>query len=531
MLPVGRDARARADAAGAEGPQRRSPYRFSMQLRASRPPPGSVAVIALFFPGVGNPAGRGVGFHGRAGRPDSYLWIAGRRARHRGHWRESSSGETVFGRARARGGSRGLLRAQGALRTLPRRHRPLRCEDSGQIAWMPHGCFRRTHEPPSASARPSALGHLGVARRLAGQPPRGHGSLLPPQMTIFLDSAAEGIRNGIALLQQVRGLDPQMEIDSGSATGAGASTSAREHRGGSGVAWPRAPAVRPPRPRRGDPRGPRAPVLRELPRLDPLADVRAGVRTASSARFCARMHEGRPGERAARREAVEAQMAADVDAQDPVAHGGDSVCSAVVPYGQIVTGKGEDRRTASSAKRCRAAASTSHAAPRAARACRAGSSSPWSCSPLARSGTSRRSGSGTGRRPRRPRAPERGGREAPREFKQRIDERTSGSPTPPRRSARRSVRGRGEARNAEIETMAPTWSRTSSPTAPSRRRSRRARAEARGPAPGPLRHDARTRGARAERIRGAAGRRAPAGASDGADAARETNRPRTRRTS
>lgn len=130
---------------------------------------------------------------------------------------------------------------------------------------------------------------------------------------------------------------PQSEIDSGSATGAGGKYFCSEHRGGVAVAEaPRPQAA-------GGASGGQEPELLFCANCRvsiPQDDSKSGrAHREFGSLLCAGCSKADPGERAARREAVEAEMAADVDAQDPVVARRCSVCSAVVPYGQIVTGK------------------------------------------------------------------------------------------------------------------------------------------------------------------------------------------------
>ena len=91
----------------------------------------------------------------------------------------------------------------------------------------------------------------------------------------------------------------------------------------------------------------------------PVTDVRAGrARREYGSLLCAVCSRADPGERAQRRESVEAEMAADAEADDPVVAMRCSVCSAAVPHGHVVTGKAVadgDRITCQS---CRAVAGT-----------------------------------------------------------------------------------------------------------------------------------------------------------------------------
>ncbi len=160
---------------------------------------------------------------------------------------------------------------------------------------------------------------------------------------------------------------PQTEIDTGSATGAGGKYFCSEHRSGSSVAVAESPH-------------PSGVASAFAPGEDlellfcancrvsiPQGDSQSGrAHREHGSLYCAGCSKADPGERAARREAVEAEMAADVDSQDPVAARRCSVCSAVVPYGQIVTGKAKVEGNRVVCERCRAAsASSPGGAPRA----------------------------------------------------------------------------------------------------------------------------------------------------------------------
>jgi hypothetical protein len=150
---------------------------------------------------------------------------------------------------------------------------------------------------------------------------------------------------------------PQSEIDAGAAAGAGGKYFCSEHRGGSAVAVAESPRGA------GSAFGDAAPG--EEPELLFCANCRVSIpqddsRSGRAHRefgslLCAGCSKADPGERAARREAVEAEMAADVDAQDPVVARRCSVCSAAVPYGQIVTGKAKVEGNRVVCERCRAA--------------------------------------------------------------------------------------------------------------------------------------------------------------------------------
>lgn len=150
---------------------------------------------------------------------------------------------------------------------------------------------------------------------------------------------------------------PQSEIDAGGAAGAGGKYFCSEHRGGSSVAVAEHPHEAGP--------GSSGGVPGEDPELLFCANCRVSIPQDDSksgrahrefgSLLCAGCSKADPGERAARREAVEAEMAADVDAQDPVVARRCSVCSAAVPYGQIVTGKAKVEGNRVVCERCRAA--------------------------------------------------------------------------------------------------------------------------------------------------------------------------------
>jgi HEAT repeat protein len=143
---------------------------------------------------------------------------------------------------------------------------------------------------------------------------------------------------------------PQSEIDSGSAGGASGKYFCSEHRGGSAVAVAESPGD-------GETPDPELLFCANCRVSIPLADVKSGrAHREFGSLLCAGCSKSDPGTRAARREAVEAEMAADVDAQDPVVARRCSVCSAVVPYGQIVTGKAKVEGNRVVCERCRAAA-------------------------------------------------------------------------------------------------------------------------------------------------------------------------------
>lgn len=144
---------------------------------------------------------------------------------------------------------------------------------------------------------------------------------------------------------------PQSEIDSGSAGGPGGKYFCSEHRGGAAaVAVAESP-------HEAGATDPELLFCANCRVSIPLADVSSGrAHREFGSLLCAGCSKADPGTRAARREAVEAEMAADVDAQDPVVARRCSVCSAVVPYGQIVTGKAKVEGNRVVCERCRAAA-------------------------------------------------------------------------------------------------------------------------------------------------------------------------------
>jgi len=72
----------------------------------------------------------------------------------------------------------------------------------------------------------------------------------------------------------------------------------------------------------------------------PQTDYRSGrARREYGSLLCGVCAKSDPGTRAARRDAVEAEMAADVEANDPVQTHRCAVCTAAVPHSHIVTGK------------------------------------------------------------------------------------------------------------------------------------------------------------------------------------------------
>ena len=140
---------------------------------------------------------------------------------------------------------------------------------------------------------------------------------------------------------------PNVEVESGAARGADGRLLCTEHR----------PAAVP---------SPRA-AARDDDELEllfcancrvsvPVSDHRSGrARREYGSLLCAVCAKADPGTRAARREAVEAEMAADVEANDPVQARRCAVCSAAVPQSHIVTGKALVSGDSVTCEACRAA--------------------------------------------------------------------------------------------------------------------------------------------------------------------------------
>src|SRR6185295_1932516 len=139
---------------------------------------------------------------------------------------------------------------------------------------------------------------------------------------------------------------PQTEIDSGLATGANGKHYCSEHR--AAHAAPHLAAVA--HAEAGHAVGAAgATTTRSEPELlfcancqvsIPLGDAQSGrAHREFGSLLCAGCSKADAGERSARREAVEAEMASDVRSPDPVVARRCSVCSAAVQYAQIVTGK------------------------------------------------------------------------------------------------------------------------------------------------------------------------------------------------
>ncbi len=150
---------------------------------------------------------------------------------------------------------------------------------------------------------------------------------------------------------------PQSEIDAGSAKGANGKFYCSEHRGG-GVAV--ATGVTP-TPAEGAAKPADEPELLFCANCQvsiPQSDLHSGrARREFGSLLCAGCSKADAGERAARREAVEAEMASDVRAGDPVVARRCSVCSAAVPYAQIASGKAKVDGARVVCERCHAAAS------------------------------------------------------------------------------------------------------------------------------------------------------------------------------
>ncbi len=142
---------------------------------------------------------------------------------------------------------------------------------------------------------------------------------------------------------------PQAEIDSGVAAAPGGRTLCAEHRRGSGGLAATATAVSADEPELLFCANCRVSI--------PVGDVQSGrARREYGSLLCGVCAKADPGERAARREAVEAEMAADVEGGEAVATRHCSTCAAVVPYSQIVTGKAKLDGDRVVCERCRASA-------------------------------------------------------------------------------------------------------------------------------------------------------------------------------
>jgi len=140
---------------------------------------------------------------------------------------------------------------------------------------------------------------------------------------------------------------PNVEVDSGAARGEGGKLFCEEHRKPAG---------------RGADRS--APEDEDLELLFcancrvsvPVSDYKSGrARREYGSLLCGVCSKADPGMRAARREAVEAEMAADVEANDPVQARRCAVCSAAVPQSHIVTGKALVSGDSVTCEACRAA--------------------------------------------------------------------------------------------------------------------------------------------------------------------------------
>jgi hypothetical protein len=150
---------------------------------------------------------------------------------------------------------------------------------------------------------------------------------------------------------------PQYEIDTGAAKGAGGKFYCTEHRGGAAVAVAESPRPAAAAGQSGTSSEPELLFCANCQVSIPLGDAQSGrARREFGSMLCAGCSKSDPGERAARREAVEAEMASDVRSADPVVARRCSVCSAAVPYAQIVTGKAKVEGNRVVCERCHAAA-------------------------------------------------------------------------------------------------------------------------------------------------------------------------------
>ena len=150
---------------------------------------------------------------------------------------------------------------------------------------------------------------------------------------------------------------PNAQVDSGAAIGAAGETRCVDHRSGDVEETPDEPRAAP----AGPP--PEESALELLFCANcrvsvPLSDFRSGrARQEYGSLLCAVCVKADPGTRAARREAVEAEMAADVEANDPVGARRCTVCSAAVPQSHIVTGKATVDGQRVTCQACRAVSS------------------------------------------------------------------------------------------------------------------------------------------------------------------------------
>jgi len=148
---------------------------------------------------------------------------------------------------------------------------------------------------------------------------------------------------------------PNSEVDSGAACGEGDKLYCTEHRIGHRTGHGADASARP---------GSATVADDELELLFcancrvsvPVTDYRSGrARREYGSLLCGVCAKADPGMRAARRDAVEAEMAADVEANDPVQARRCAVCTAAVPQSHIVTGKALVSGDSVTCEACRAA--------------------------------------------------------------------------------------------------------------------------------------------------------------------------------
>jgi len=126
---------------------------------------------------------------------------------------------------------------------------------------------------------------------------------------------------------------PNSEVDSGAARGEGDKLLCEEHRGAAQAAPATTPAS-------GDADDVELLFCANCRVSIPQTDYRSGrARREYGSLLCGVCAKSDPGTRAARRDAVEAEMAADVEANDPVQTHRCAVCTVVVPQRHLVTGK------------------------------------------------------------------------------------------------------------------------------------------------------------------------------------------------
>ena len=137
---------------------------------------------------------------------------------------------------------------------------------------------------------------------------------------------------------------PNVEVDSGEARGEGGRLFCGEHRPGVAAAKPETDEFE-------------LLFCANCRVSVPASDHRSGrARSEYGSLLCGVCAKADPGMRAARREAVEAEMAADVEANDPVQARRCGVCAAAVPQSHIVTGKALVSGDTVTCEACRAAA-------------------------------------------------------------------------------------------------------------------------------------------------------------------------------